>query len=83
MKDIYQLKKGEAYKVIKSFIDFDKTVHQVGETWVFDKIIYIPYDTILVLCVISNSKNKQILFQDGIGAQEKLLANFMNYVEKI
>ncbi len=83
MKDIYQLKKGETYKVIKSFTDYDKIVHQVDETWVFDKITYLPYHSGLSLFVISDGINKQYRFQDTREHQEKLVDNFMNYVEKL
>jgi hypothetical protein len=83
MTDIYQLKKGETYKVIKPFIDFDKVTHKVGETWVFDKITYLPYHSGLSLFVIENSVNKQYHFQDIVEEQEELLSNFIKYIEKL
>jgi hypothetical protein len=43
MRDIYKLKPGESYKVIKEFTDFDGIFHGVGERWIFEEIQYIPY----------------------------------------
>lgn len=83
MTDIHQLKKGKKYKVIKTFTDFDNIIHKIGETWVFDKTTYLPYHSGLSLFVTENKVNKQYHFQDVAEEQEKLLSNFMKYVEKM
>lgn len=43
-KDIYQLQKGQGYRVIKPFTDFDGISNPADDEWTFDEITYFPYD---------------------------------------
>ncbi len=81
MNDIYNLKKGETYKVIKQFYDFDRQIHKIGETWIFEKIEYLPYHSGLSLFVTENGQNIMYRFQDVAEEQQPLLNDFMNFVK--
>ncbi len=54
MSTIRDLKSGRTYRVIKQFIDYDGIVHSVGETWIFEKTNFVPYDDGLTLHVIKD-----------------------------
>lgn len=82
-KDIYQLQKGKTYCVTKEFADYDSIIHKIGETWVFDKITFLPYYSGLSLFVIENGTHSCYRFQAEPQEQQTLLNNFMNYVEII
>ena len=82
-KDIYQLQKGQVYRVIKPFTDFDGILHPAGKEWTFDEISYLPYDAGLSLFVIENGQRTHYRFWDSVEGQEQLLQTFMNYVELI
>ncbi len=81
--NIYNLTKGETYRVTKEFIDYDKIIHKVGEIWIFEKTTFLPYHSGLTLFVIENEKEVTYRFQDYPEEQGGLLYTFMNYVEKI
>lgn len=83
MKDIYNLKNGETYQVIKEFADFDGKVHAAGETWVFEKTTYLPYNSGLSLFVVKNGRSVMHRFQDEPEKQQEILDNFMSYVEAV
>ena len=35
---------GQRYRVIQAFVDYDRTLHPVGETWTFLGHSFVPYD---------------------------------------
>jgi hypothetical protein len=80
MSDIYNLKPGESYIVIKEFTDYDGNLHKVGERWIFEEIQYLPYHSGLSLNVIENGESVTYRFQDEPEQQQQLLNDFMNYV---
>jgi len=45
------LKRGQWYRVVKEFSDFDGDVHRAGETWVFLGHNFLPYEDGLSLFV--------------------------------
>jgi hypothetical protein len=83
LEDIYSLKSGETYKVIKEFTDFDGKIHEVGECWTFEKTAYLPYHSGLSFYVIENGQRVMYRFHDEPEAQQELLNNFMSYVESV
>ncbi len=83
MSDISNLKKGETYKVIKEFADYDLKIHNIGEIWTFEKTEYLPYHSGLSLFVIENGKKVMFRFQDTAEEQQELLNCFMNLVESV
>jgi Domain of unknown function (DUF3601) len=80
MPDIYNLKPGESYIVIKEFTDYDRILHKVGERWIFVGIDYLPYHSGLSLNVIENGESVIYRFQDELDQQQKLLECFIDYV---
>jgi Domain of unknown function (DUF3601) len=83
MTDINNLKKGETYKVIREFSDYDSKIHHVGETWTFEKTTFLPYESGLSLFVTENGQSVMYRFQDEPQQQRDLLSNFMNYVNSV
>lgn len=76
-----QLIPGETYSVIKSFIDYDGIVHEVGETWVYQGTNFLPYDDGLTLHVLVN--NKEVVYRLQLREEEQagIINNFRNFVE--
>lgn len=83
MKDISKLKKGETYRVVKEFADYDKIIHRVGKTWIFEGTNFVPYHSGLSLFIIENGQNMMYRFQAEPEQQQEILSNFMDYVELI
>ncbi len=81
MANIYDLKKGEVYKLVKEFTDYDGRVHKIGESWIFEKTTYVPYHSGLFLFVSENGQSVMYRFQDAPETQRELLNNFMSCVE--
>jgi len=50
-RDFKHLKIGRWYRVVKTFTDFDRGEHPVGETWRFEGHSFLPYDDGLSLFV--------------------------------
>ena len=50
--------RGQRYRVIKSFTDFDGAVHPVGEEWYFVGSAFLPYDDGLSLFVADPAGNE-------------------------
>lgn len=44
------------YEVIKAFTDFDRTLHPVGETWIFLGHNFLPYDDGLTLWALRDGR---------------------------
>ncbi len=83
MTDIYNLKNGATYKVTKEFTDFDGKIHEVGETWAFEKITYLPYHSGVSLFVIEDGKEVIYRFQDEAEGQQGFLTDLTNYIELV
>ncbi len=82
-KSIYKLIAGENYQVIQEFIDHDRQIHPIGETWIFERTDYLPYHSGLSLFVIQDGEQIQHRFQDIEEEQAELLRTFMDYVKLI
>jgi hypothetical protein len=50
-RDFKHLTIGNRYQVVKTFTDFDRGEHPVGETWRFEGHSFLPYDDGLSLFV--------------------------------
>jgi hypothetical protein len=42
---------GRTYRVVRAFVDYDGEEHPVGETWVFRRHNFLPYESGLSLFV--------------------------------
>jgi Domain of unknown function (DUF3601). len=56
MGSVLKLIPGQRYRVVKPFTDYDRQVHPVGETWVFEKTNFLPYDDGLTLHVVQDGE---------------------------
>lgn len=45
------IERGKKYRVIKSFTDYDREIHAIGETWKFLTTNFLPYEDGLTLHV--------------------------------
>lgn len=81
MKDISTLEKGETYRVVKEFADYDGIIHKIGKTWIFEGTNFVPYHSGLSLFVIENGQKTMYRFQAEPDEQQEILDNFMDYVE--
>lgn len=81
--NIRELQQGSTYAVVSEFVDYDGIIHPIGETWTVQEITFLPYHDGLSLFVIENGQKKQYRFQEIAEEQEKLLSDFMEYVELV
>jgi len=81
MHNRLNLTAGQAYRVIKSFVDFDDMVHPVGETWTYEGTNFLPYDDGLTLHVLIDNKAVVYRLQLRKEAQEDIIENFKDYVK--
>ena len=83
MDSFLNLSQGQKYKVIKPFIDFDKIVHPMGETWIFITTNFLPYDDGLTLHVQAENSLDEIVYrlQWREEEQAEIIENFRDYVE--
>lgn len=82
MKNIRDLQKGASYQVVREFVDYDNIKHPVGETWIFDRTNFLPYEEGLTLHVLWDGENKVYRFQQIPEEQAELIENFADYVIK-
>lgn len=80
--NILQLEQEQPYKVIKEFIDYDKEVHQPGETWIYIGTAFLPYEDGLSLFVKKNDAQIMYRLQWRKEEQADIIDNFKDYVER-
>lgn len=72
---------GQHYCVVKSFIDYDKTAHPIGEAWQFLGSSFLPYDDGLSLFVSLDGESEwHIRMQWRSEEQGGILDSFNEYV---
>jgi hypothetical protein len=73
---------GRKYKVVKEFLDYDKILHPVGETWTFEGTAFLPYEDGLTLFVIRENTPNNISYRLQWSAEEQafIIHNFMEFV---
>ena len=74
---------GQTYRVIKTFTDYDGTVHPVGESWRFVKKSFLPYEDGLSLFVERNKQNVSFRLQWRPEAQGEIIDNFSDFVAEV
>ncbi|MBB5638431.1 hypothetical protein HDE68_004360 [Pedobacter cryoconitis] len=83
MGNINQLKPGKKYEVIKAFVDYDYIGHPIGETWIFEKTNFLPYEDGLTLHVIHHGRSQVYRLQWRAEEQAEILSDFESYVLEI
>jgi Domain of unknown function (DUF3601) len=83
MSNTLNLIPGQKYKVIKSFIDYDRHVHEVGNTWTFVETNFLPYEDGLTVHIRLDNNPKVLLFRLQWRQEEQanIIENFRDFVE--
>ena len=72
--------RGRQYAVIRSFRDYDRDDHPVGEIWIFLGISFLPYEDGLSLYVRCEDADYQIRMQWREDEQGQVISNLSSYV---
>lgn len=74
---------GQKYKVIKPFTDYDRHVHEAGETWTFVETNFLPYEDGLTVHLRLDVSPKVLLFRLQWRPEEQadIIENFIDFVE--
>lgn len=81
MESVLKLIPGQRYRVVKPFTDYDRQVHPVGETWVFERTNFLPYDDGLTLHVVQDGEQEVYRLQWREEEQAAVIEGFGEYVE--
>lgn len=78
------LKAGHRYRVIRQFVDFDKSIHPVGEEWTFLGCNFVPYHDGMSFFVSLDGKSEwHIRLQWVPEEQAEVLDNLASYLEPV
>ena len=84
MSNSLNLISGQKYRVIKPFTDYDNLIHEIGETWIFVKTNFLPYEDGLTLHVkYDNVSYEEIVYRLQWRKEEQadIIENFKDFVE--
>jgi Domain of unknown function (DUF3601). len=82
MYNVLKLVPGQRYRVIKAFTDYDRRVHPVGETWIFEKTDFLPYDDGLTVYVVQDGEPVVYRLQWREEEQAGVINRFREFVEE-
>jgi uncharacterized protein DUF3601 len=74
---------GRTYRVIRTFIDYDGTVHPVDESWSFVKKSFLPYEDGLSLFVEKNKQTLLFRLQWREESQGQIIDHFSDFVAEV
>jgi hypothetical protein len=77
------LEAGKRYEVIREFTDFDRTVHPVGERWLFVGHQFLPYDNGLSLFVQTDAGEWHMRWQLTNDEQRGLAEDLAAYIREV
>ena len=82
MGNSINLIQGQKYKVIKPFTDYDKHVHEPGETWTYVETNFLPYEDGLTVHLTLDGNPKILVFRLQWRREEQadIIENFKEYV---
>ncbi|MGC4036184.1 MAG: DUF3601 domain-containing protein [Chitinophagaceae bacterium] len=72
---------GQQYCVVKSFIDYDKIVHPVGETGIYLGTTFLPYEDGLTIFFEQNNITTSYRMQWRKEEQADIIDNFASFVK--
>jgi len=78
----FDLTPGRIYRVTKAFTDFDKSVHNIGESWIFISKSFLPYEDGLTIFIEQNGSKRSFRMQARLEEQDEIIANFSSYVDE-
>jgi hypothetical protein len=73
---------GRTYRVVVAFEDYDRQVHQVGESWRFLRKNFVPYDDGLTLFVEKAGSEISIRLQWRPETQGSIIDGFSDWAEE-
>ena len=71
---------GKRYRVVAAFVDYDRQLHPIGETWTFESTNFLPYEDGLTLHVLANGLPVVYRLQQRPEEQAALIENFTDFV---
>jgi type II secretory pathway pseudopilin PulG len=76
---------GKKYRVVKPFTDYDRVVHEIGESWTFVTTNFLPYEDGLTLHVKRDDYPREIIYRLQWRHEEQtaIIENFREYVEQL
>lgn len=77
------LQRGERYRVVREFMDYDATRHPVGETWRFIGSNFLPYDDGLSLYAEIDGQREQVRLQWREDQQDEIISNLAEYLAPV
>jgi hypothetical protein len=80
MAAVQALIPGQRYCVVQEFVDYDRQMHLVGETWVFERTNFVPYEDGLTLHVRTSGLPVVYRLQWRPEEQAALIENFTHFV---
>lgn len=81
MDNSLNLKPGHSYTVVKSFTDYDRLIHQPGETWIYQGTNFLPYEDGLTLHVSLEGRPIVYRLQWREEEQAAIIEHFSDYVK--
>src|SRR5262249_43314892 len=79
--DYGPLKAGRRYRVVKPFLDFDREMHPVGETWTYLGTAFLPYDDGRSLFIAFDGEHEwHVRMQHRPEAQGEILDTLASYL---
>ncbi len=73
---------GEAYTVVRRFVDFDGAEHAVGERWKFLSYRFVPYCDGLSLFVVREEAPQRIRLEWTEAGQGPVIDALESYVQR-
>ena len=85
MSNPLKLTPGQKYVITKPFTDYDKHVHQPGETWTFLRTNFLPYEDGLTVHLRLDNDPRELLFRMQWRQEEQaaIIENFTDYVTPV
>ncbi|MEO5910989.1 MAG: DUF3601 domain-containing protein [Pelobium sp.] len=80
METTLGLLRGQKYRVLKPFVDFDNVEHVAGETWIFMESHFLPYDDGLTVHVSIDNTPQVFRLQWRKEEQAGIIENFKEFV---
>lgn len=80
MADVRTLIAGQRDCVVQEFVNYDHHLHPVGETWVFERTHFLPYEDGLTLHVSAHCMPLVYRFQQRPEEQAAIIEHFTDFV---
>ena len=69
------------YRVIKEFTDYDRSIHPIGETWIYRGTNFLPYEDGVSVFITVDDHLYNFRLQWRPEEQADIIDNFPSFVE--